>query len=390
MSIFDRIMGRNEAIEFSYDFELLRETSQKAYVKRWALDTCINHIARTISQTKFEITDGDSKDASSTTHYKLNVRPNTDESAATFWQKVIRKLIYDNEVLIVVTDSKDLIIADDFVREEYALYDDIFDHIMVGEFEFERSFKMSDVIYLEYNNESITNMLSGLFSDYGDIFGRLIKSNLMNNQIRATLGMDANTPLTNASYDDMQRFINNAYKAFESNDIAIVPVQKGYKYEEHTSSNTKNTSQVDDLAKVPNQLLSYVARNLGIPVGLINGDTADIEAMTDNYMKFCIKPIIEKITDELNAKLYSERGYKEGKRIKAISIDQKGPVDVSEAIDKLIASGAFTRNEVREMVGYEKSDEQDMDTFVITKNYQTVDEANTDSEGGDIDGEQRD
>jgi HK97 family phage portal protein len=390
LSIFDRIMGRNEAIEFSYDFELLRETSHKAYVKRWALDTCINHIARTISQTKFEITDGDNKDATSTTHYKLNVRPNTDESAATFWQKVIRKLIYDNEVLIVVTDSKDLIIADDFVREEYALYDDIFDHITVGEFEFERSFKMSDVIYLEYNNESITNMLSGLFSDYGDIFGRLIKSNLMNNQIRATLGMDANVPLTNATNEDMQKFINKAYKAFESNDIAIVPVQKGYKYEEHTSSNNNTSSQVEDLAKVPNQLLSYVARNLGIPVGLINGDTADIEAMTDNYMKFCIKPIIEKITDELNAKLYSERGYKEGKRIKAISIDQKGPLEVSEAVDKLIASGSFNRDEIRVLTGFEPVGTAEMQKFIITKNYQTVDEANTDSEGGDIDGEQRD
>ena len=155
-------MGRNEAIEFSYDFELLHETSHKAYIKKWALDTCINHIARTISQTKFEIIDSESKDTSSTTHYKLNVRPNTDESAATFWQKVIRKLIYDNEVLIVVTDSKDLVIADDFVREEYALYDDIFDHIIVGEFEFERSFRMGEVIYLEYNNEAITNMLYGL------------------------------------------------------------------------------------------------------------------------------------------------------------------------------------------------------------------------------------
>ncbi|MDU9418063.1 phage portal protein [Staphylococcus lloydii] len=373
MSIFDRIMGRNEAIEFSYDFELLRETSHKAYVKRWALDTCINHIARTISQTKFEITDGDSKDASSTTHYKLNVRPNTDESAATFWQKVIRKLIYDNEVLIVVTDSKDLIIADDFVREEYALYDDIFDHIMVGEFEFERSFKMSDVIYLEYNNESITNMLSGLFSDYGDIFGRLIKSNLMNNQIRATLSTDANYTLNDKSQKSMQDFINKAYEAYASNDIAIVPIQKGYEYQEHSSSNnSKTSSQIDDLAKVPNQLLSYVATNLGVPLPLLDGSTADIEAMTDNYMKFCIKPIIEKITDELNAKLYSERGYKEGKRIKAISIDQKGPLEVSEAIDKIIASGAFTRNEVRIMTGYEPDGDAEMNRFLITKNYQSV------------------
>ncbi len=380
-------MGRNEAIEFSYDFELLRETSHKAYIKQWALDTCINHIARTISQTKFEIIDGENKDSSSTTHYKLNVRPNTDESAATFWQKVIRKLIYDNEVLIVVTDKKDLIIADDFHREEYALYDDIFEHVIIGEFEFERSFKMSEVIYLEYNNIGITNMLYGMFGDYGDIFGRLIKSNLMNNQIRATLSTDANYTLNDKSQKAMQDFINKAYEAYASNDIAIVPIQKGYEYQEHTSSNTKNTSQIDDLAKIPNQLLSYVARNLGIPVGLINGDTADIEAMTNNYMKFCIKPIIEKITDELNAKLFSERGYKEGKRIKGISIDQKGPLEVSEAVDKLIASGSFNRDEIRVLTGFEPIGSEEMQKFIITKNYQTVDEESISDEGGDINGE---
>ncbi|HJG39660.1 phage portal protein [Staphylococcus sp. GDB20D115P1] len=385
-------MGRNEAIEFSYDFELLRDTSQKAYIKRWALDTCINHIARTISQTKFEILDNGVKEMNSTTHYKLNVRPNTDESAATFWQKVIRKLIYDNEVLIVVTDTKDLIIADDFTREEYALYDDIFKHVMVNDFEFERNFKMSEVIYLEYNNESINNLLSGLFSDYGEIFGRLYQANLMNNQIRATLSTDANLALSDRSQEAMQNFINKAYEAYASNDIAIVPLQKGYTYEEHSSKNaSKTTSQIDDLAKVPNQLLSYVARNLGIPVGLINGETADIEAMTDNYMKFCIKPIIEKITDELNAKLFSERGYKEGKRIKAISIDQKGPLEVSEAVDKLIASGSFNRDEIRELTGYEPIGSEEMQKFVITKNYQTVeDTASTEAsnEGGDIDGQQ--
>ncbi|WP_213469894.1 phage portal protein [Staphylococcus caprae] len=369
MSIFDRIMGRNEAIEFSYDFELLHETSQKAYIKKWALDTCINHIARTISQTKFEIIDSESKDTSSTTHYKLNVRPNTDESAATFWQKVIRKLIYDNEVLIVVTDSKDLIIADDFVREEYALYDDIFDHIMIGDFEYERSFRMSEVIYLEYNNESITNMLMGLFSDYGDIFGRMIKSNLMNNQIRATLSMDTNVALKTTTNEEMQKFINKAYKAFESNDIAIVPVQKGYNYTEHTNDNTSSKSQIEEMAKVPNQLLSYVASNLGIPLPLLDGSVADIEAMTENYMKFCINHFIEKIVDELNAKLFSERGYKEGKRIKAITIGAKTPVEKAEAVDKLVASGSFTPNEVRDMFNYPHIEDEEMDKVMVTKNY---------------------
>lgn len=391
MSIFDKIMGRNQAIEFSYDFELVRATSHKAYIKQWALDTCINHIARTISQTKFEIDENGVKDVNSTTHYKLNVRPNTDESSATFWQKVIRKLIYDNEVLIVVTDTKDLIIADDFEREEYALYDDIFKHVIVNEYEFERNFKMSEVIYLEHNNQAITAMLDGLFKDYGDIFGRMIKGNLMNNQIRATLGVDASIPMNGDVQDKMQKFINKAYEAYSSNDIAIVPVQKGFEYKEHTTqSTTKSSSQIDDMAKVPNQLLKYVATNLGIPFPIIDGSVADIEAMTDNYMKYCINPLLEKISDELNAKLFSERGYKEGKRIKIVSIDQPNPIKQAEAVDKLVASSTFTRNEVRELFGMERVDDKSMDEFILTKNYQSASDMNnaqSSDEGGDLNDE---
>lgn len=380
ISIFDRILGRNKAIEFSYDFDLVRDKSHKAYIKQWALDTCINHIARTISQTKFEYIDNGVKDNTNTTYYKLNVRPNTDESAATFWQKVVRKLIYDNEVLIVVTDTKDLIVADDFTREEYALYDDVFKNIVVGDFEFERNFLMSEVIYLEYNNESIANMLSGLFSDYGDIFGRLIQINLLNNQIRATLSMDANIGMTKESQEKMQSFIDKAYEAFATNDIAIVPLQKGYTYEEHsTQSQAKTSSQIDDLSKLLDQILSYVARNLGIPLGLINGDTADIQGMTDNYMKFCINPIIEKITDELNAKLFTVRSYKEGKRIKAVSIDAYDPIQKAEAIDKLISSSVFTVNQVLDMFGYPPSKDEDANKRLITKNYTSV----NDVQGGE-------
>ena len=380
ISIFDRILGRNKAVDFSYDFDLVRDKSHKAYIKQWALDTCINHIARTISQTKFEYIDNGMKDNTNTTYYKLNVRPNTDESAATFWQKVVRKLIYDNEVLIVVTDTKDLIVADDFTREEYALYDDVFKNIIVGDFEFERNFLMSEVIYLEYNNESISNMLCGLFSDYGDIFGRLIQANLLNNQIRATLSMDANYNMNKESQESLQKFINKAYEAFATNDIAIVPLQKGYTYEEHsTQSQAKTSSQIDDLSKLPDQILSYVARNLGIPLGLINGDTADIQGMTDNYMKFCINPIIEKITDELNAKLFTVRSYKEGKRIKAVSIDAYDPIQKAEAIDKLISSSVFTVNQVLDMFGYPPSKDEDANKRLITKNYTSV----NDVQGGE-------
>ncbi|PNZ38834.1 phage portal protein [Mammaliicoccus vitulinus] len=388
ISIFERIMGKNEAIEFSYDLDLLRDTSHKAYIKKWALNTCINHIARTISQTKFEVIDKGVKDETSVTYYKLNVRPNTDESASTFWQRAIRKLIFDNEVLIVVTDTKDLIIADDFEREEYALYDDIFKHVKVKDFEFERNFKMSEVIYITYSNESISSLLDGLFTDYGNIFARIVKYNLMSNQIRATLSFDGN--VNAQTQQNMQNFINKSYEAFEQNDIAIVPVQKGYEYKEHTTqSQSKSTSQIEDLTKVPNQLLKYVASSLGIPFPLIDGSVADIEAMTDNYMKFCIMPILENIVDELNAKCFSEKDYREGKRIKAISIDAYDPIQKAEAIDKLIASSVFTANQVLDMFGYPPSDDEDADKRVITKNLQSVKEVSESSLKGGENNEDR-
>lgn len=388
ISIFERIMGKNEAIEFSYDLDLLRDTSHKAYIKKWALNTCINHIARTISQTKFEVIDKGVKDETSVTYYKLNVRPNTDESASTFWQRAIRKLIFDNEVLIVVTDTKDLIIADDFEREEYALYDDKFKHVKVKDFEFERNFKMSEVIYITYSNESISSLLDGLFTDYGNIFARIVKYNLMSNQIRATLSFDGN--VNAQTQQNMQNFINKSYEAFEQNDIAIVPVQKGYEYKEHTTqSQSKSTSQIEDLTKVPNQLLKYVASSLGIPFPLIDGSVADIEAMTDNYMKFCIMPILENIVDELNAKWFSEKDYREGKRIKAISIDAYDPIQKAEAIDKLIASSVFTANQVLDMFGYPPSDDEDADKRVITKNLQSVKEVSESSLKGGENNEDR-
>lgn len=373
MSIFDKIAGKNEAIDFSYDLDFIKEASERAYLKRWAIDTCVNHIARTMSQTKFTVEDEVDKKDYRTVEYKLNVRPNTDESAATFWQKLTRKLILDNEVLVIKTDTDDLVIADDWEREEWSLYDDIFKNIVVGDYKLERNYLMKEVIHLVFSNSTLTSYLNGLFRDYGQIFGRMIKMNLMSNQIRATLSMDSNQANNETNKKAMQNFINKTYEAFEKNDIAIAPVQKGFEYKEHSSgaSGNKGQSLIEDLGKVPEQLLKFVARTLGIPVGLILGETADVEAMTQNYMKFCVNPLIEKVTDELNAKLLSEKESKSGVYIQASSIDEYNPIEKSEAIDKLVASGAFTRNEVRKMTGYDQVDDPEMDEFILTKNYQT-------------------
>ncbi|MDT3897062.1 phage portal protein, partial [Staphylococcus aureus] len=109
-------------ITYMLDLDMIEDLSQQAYVKRLAIDSCIEFVARAVAQSHFKVLEGN-RIQKNDVYYKLNIKPNTDLSSDSFWQQVIYKLIYDNEVLIVVSDNKELLIADSFYREEYALYD---------------------------------------------------------------------------------------------------------------------------------------------------------------------------------------------------------------------------------------------------------------------------
>src|SRR5690625_2603520 len=137
-----------------YDFDLLESASERIQAKQLAIQTCVSMIGRTISQSEFRVKE-DKKTIKDELYYKLNVRPNKNMSAVHFWQTIIYKLIHDNECLVVVSDTDDLLIADDFTRIEYGLVEDMFKYVTVKNFTFQRTFKMSEVIYIEYDNENL-------------------------------------------------------------------------------------------------------------------------------------------------------------------------------------------------------------------------------------------
>lgn len=372
VSFFDRIFNRHEEASWMYDLELFQDTSQKAYLKQMALSTCIEFLARTISQSEFRFTDENDKAIKDSVWYKLNTRPNTDLSSTDFWQSVIYKLIYDNEVLVIVTDTKDLVIADNFTRKKFALYPDIFEGVTVGEYEFERSFKMDDVIYLTYNNEELNKFTEGLFSDYGEIFGRMINAQMRNYQIRGIINVDSQNVNSEKEIEKMQKYVNKVVDSFSKNGVAITPLTKGFDFQD-VSANTKgNNASFDELNKLQKSMIDSVAKAIGIPPSLIHGELADLKNALESYSKFCTKPLNKKIEDELKAKLLTQKEVIAGKNLKVIGIDKKDPLEIADSIDKLVASSTFTPNQVLILLGEEPSDDPKMDEYKITKNYQDV------------------
>ena len=254
MGFLDAIFKRNSELGFMFDTEIFESQSARIHMKKLAVETCISFLGRTISQSEFryKTKDGFVKDE---LYYKLNVRPNKNMSVSRFWEQVVSKLIYDNECLIIQTDDEDLLIADDYQRNSYAVMEDTFVRVVVNDYEFKESFRQSEVIFLEYANEELTPLIDGLFSDYGELFGQILSSQKRKNQVRATVDMDIQTAKDPKKMGQLQVFIDNLYKSIRKNtDVAIVPQQPGFIYKEDYLP-AASIKSVDEINKVTNGFL---------------------------------------------------------------------------------------------------------------------------------------
>ncbi|MFP7480202.1 phage portal protein [Terribacillus saccharophilus] len=363
------------------DLDLIDDASKKTNLKRMAIETCIGFIGRTLSQSEFRVRK-DKKTVKDEMYYRLNLRPNKNMSASFFWQTVVRKLIYDNECLIVQSDTGELLIADSFIKNEYAVMEDVFKSVVVRDYEYKRSFLMSEVIYIQYSNEKLSQLIDELFYDYGDLFGRMLEFQKRKNQIRATVDIEGLNGKAEEQTNKLQSFINRVYKAVTEKAVAVIPQQKGFTYKEHQQNTTVGPS-VDEINKVTDGFMTQVAAALGIPVVMLKSEMADLEKPTRNYMVFCINPLAKKISDALNYTVIDREDYLKGQYLEIRTPTYSNIFDLANSIDKLIASGAWNRNELRDKVGDDMVDNPVMDEYVMTKNYESIDK--TGDEGGEED-----
>jgi HK97 family phage portal protein len=378
LGFLSSIFQKNSEIEFLFDFDIFQDTTNRLHMKKLAIDTCASFLARTISQSEFRIKENH-KFIKDELYYRLNIRPNKNQTASTFWQRIMYKLIYDNEVLVIQSDDDDLLIADDFEHNEYAVYEDTFSNVQVKDYIFKRVFKQNEVFHLRYSNESLAPLVDSLFKDYGDLFGRMLSSQKRKNQIRSTVKVDSTTAKTKEGLAKLQEFINKMYIAIEEKDVAIIPEQPGFEYKEHFTGSGNGIQSVDEINKVTGGFFDQVATALGIPLTLIRGDMADVEKVTKNYMMYTINPILKKIKDEGTYKFFEKKAFLNGTQLEVRAPSYQSIFDLATSIDKLISSSAFTGNEIRLEVGYEASEDPNLDKHYITKNYAEM----STGEGGD-------
>ncbi len=354
----------NEAI--CYDISI------KSYYKRLAINTCINLIANSLAKATFR-TYENGKESKKNNYYLFNVEPNVNQNASEFMHKLIWNLVFENECLVIMQDDQ-LLIADSWVKKEFALKENVYTDIRIGELRMNKVFVESEVLYFQLYNEKIVDLIDGLYEDYGKLISSSMGYYKKNNAMRATLNLDVSRAQTDEEQEELDNLFNVQFKNFfEAEGGAVLPLQDGIELKEvfQGSGGNNKTQDTRDIRKLVDDIFDFVATAFLIPKGLIKGDLADVESQTDTYLMFGLSPIAELIEDEINRKYYTKEEYLSRTYLKVDTsmIKYTDIVKLANALEKLISSGTHSPNENRSLLDKEPIEEDWANKHYITKNY---------------------
>ncbi len=316
--------------------------------------------------------------------YKLNYAPNKKETSAEFFTKLAKKLINDGQALIIELATGELFIADTFQflgGQELYLKDNTFTDIQIGQERLNRTFKENKNCVL------IRTPLSGnqetfgtMESDYNELKALIRKG------ANKALGMKLNlnlAALPKNKYDaDYLKKMQAVYNPLMDSRNAVFITYKGETLTDLTERQRGSEVQqileaVDNNIKVNKEVLCNVGSAYGIPQKFMTGDyTADNQDIYTMAVTMFAKPFLSTVAKKLTLFMLDEDSIIKGGKIEANldSIKFNEMLKQATAVDKLIGSGAYTINEVREKVGDDPTTDTDGNVRFITKNYAVMKE----------------
>lgn len=369
------LFGTSNTIKINGSFY---DLGVNVFYKRLAVETCIDLIANTLTRCEFKTFDT-GKERRGEIFYLLNVQPNQNQNASEFMHSLVNHLIMNNECLVIM-QNRQLYIADSFNQIEFALLENRYDSVTVGDLTFNKSFKESEVLHFKLNDRNIMNVIEGLYKDYGKLLSSAMNFYKRKNNKRYLIKGN----FLRAQDAETQEAINEMFESqlknwFDPNkEGSAFQLQEGYTLEDLSdgqkgSAGNNGTSR--DIKEMVNDIIDFVSMAFHTPRSLIKGDVADVEKQIDSFLMFCIKPIAKLIADEFNRKMYTKDEYLERTYLK-VDTNQIKVVDITQlatSADKLFAIGGLSIDDILIMLGNEPLNEEWSRKRYVTKNYQEAD-----------------
>lgn len=376
--------GNSERIEIS-SAEYAEEI-ESAAIEAYALTTVIDLIVKMLASCELKVFDNN-KPVKNMTWYRLNVQPNRNQTASEFWSEVWKKLIFFGEVLIVPRYNSELIIADSFTKTPYVAYDTVFDNIDREGFDLGRK-DMSEVFYLSYQNPQAKIALSAVLKNYSKLINNTGDAVINDSGIKGTLNITQQAQANKLDFEEkFKDLMNNYFRSWFKNKNAVLPLWGGMTFTPSQVKGNATTSRVSEYQALFSDAVRRTAAAFGVAPALLTGEVAGIDEALSFTMTSCISPNAEALGTMLTAKNFSMNDVLKGCRIVAdvSTIEHTNIFRIAQALDKLIASGMYSVDELREKVGDYAFNEDWSSEHWMTKNYDSI-QTVLNGEGGDSNG----
>lgn len=351
----------------------VQNAAYELYIRELAFWTCVNKIANAVSKCEFK-TYYHNKEIKGKEYYLWNYEPNQNQNAAGFIYKLIAQLYRKNECLVVEINHR-MYVAESYIKEVYALRDYQFSGISFDGYTLQETLNMSDVMFFELNSTDMRKLMNGMYGSYSKLITYAQNAYQKSRGHKGILNIAGVAQEQDNFNETFEELMSTHFKNFFGKDNAVLPLFDGYNYQDISqNAKTYSTESTRDIKALADDIFEFTARAFSFPPSLAKGDVQDTTKATDELLTFAIDPLVKMIQQEINRKRNGKDGIKQGNYLKidTLAVKHVDIFDIATPIDKLISSGAFTINDILQVIGKPKIDESWADQHFMTKNYSEI------------------
>lgn len=362
--------------QYISDWSELVDDYNTTHLKQTALDTVMGKIINASSLVEFNTSD-------ERLNRKLNVQPNQNENANEFRTKIVKRLLLEGEVLIIKHDEM-FIVADSWTVDKKVTRENLYENIVIDDLVWHKTYSAHEVYHIKYHNNKLKRYLDDLDKSYGKLFERLLQVQMREGQIRVWAKFKMLTPIKGEEHADtaersrktLKDYLFDIKDQIENESVPVLPYQNDYTPEERSSNHVGRS--VDELGKIENLYVKQVADILQVPPLIFSGELADVSEHNNNFVRWCIRPLMKLIADEFNAKYFTDVDYYQGKKVtvNTIWVIYNSEFEMAKDVRTMIESSHWSNDDIYELQGKPR-----LNTKISTQRYLTKNMAPLNDDG---------
>ena len=356
--------------------EIIAVDLEKINLSKLAIEKAVLMIAKAIAKSDIIIQTESTEKRKQ--EYRLNIQPNDNECGTEFWTKVVKKLLTNQEALIIPLGGK-YYIASAWQTTTEVLSERLYNNITLEcaghDYTIIKGYRSSEVIHLKYDNARIKLYLESVVKQYDKTLDSLNAMMRLANQPRFKLKLGTNAlsfreRQENGTEKELTRdqYIRKIKRLLESEKVEVLTEQDNVSIDPMV---VNASVKAEEIAKLALQINNEVANAFDIPEAVFNGNITEKSDATNEFITYAVSPVAEVINDTLTASVVGEQDYCDKTEKVLVWLARFKHVDVVDSavnLDKLRGIG-FNFDEILEMVGYPALYTKFSQARALTKNY---------------------